>query len=50
MIDAIDIDEPSATEAAVNFRNSPWSDILRAHYASLEDFAALIAEFCEKLK
>ena len=43
---AIDIDEPSATEAAVNFRNSPWSDILRAHHASLEDFAALIAESC----
>ena len=46
VIDAIDIDEPSATEAAVNFRNSPWSDILRAHHASLEDFAALIAEPC----
>ena len=45
-IDAIDIDEPSATEAASNFRNSPWSDILHAHHASLEDFSALITESC----
>ena len=44
VIDAIDIDEPSATEAASNFRNSPWSDILRAHHASLEDFVAMTAE------
>ena len=43
-IDAIDIDEPSATEAASNFRNSPWSDILHAHHASLDDFASLISE------
>lgn len=41
-IDAIDIDEPSVAEAAVNFRNSPWSDSLHAHHASLEDFAARI--------
>lgn len=46
VIDAIDIDEPSATEAASNFRNSPWSDVLHAHHASLEDFAALSAESC----
>jgi len=46
VIDAIDIDEPSATEAASNFRNSPWSDVLHAHHASLEDFAAFIAESC----
>lgn len=45
-IDAIDIDEPSATEAASNFRNSPWSDILHAHHASLDDFASLISESC----
>ena len=43
-IDAIDIDEPSATEAASNFRNSPWSNILHAHHASLDDFASLISE------
>ena len=39
-IDAIDIDEPSATEAAVNFRNSPWVDSLHAHHASLDEFIA----------
>ena len=38
-IDAIDIDEPSATEAAANFRNSPWADALHAHHASLDEFA-----------
>ena len=41
VIDAIDIDEPSATEAAVNFRNSPWRGVLYAHHASLDDFAAM---------
>ena len=41
VIDAIDIDEPSATEAAVNFRNSPWRGVLHAHHASLDDFAAM---------
>lgn len=40
-IDAIDIDGPSASEAAANFRNSPWGDVLHAHHASLEDFAAM---------
>ena len=39
VIDAIDIDEPSAYEAAQNFRNSPWADMLHAHNMSLEDFA-----------
>ncbi len=38
-IDAIDIDEASAAEAAVNFENSPWGGCLRAHNQSLEDFA-----------
>ena len=28
-IDAIDIDGPSASEAAANFRNSPWGDVLQ---------------------
>ena len=38
-IDAIDIDEPSASEAAMNFRNSPWSESLHAHNISLDEFA-----------
>jgi tRNA1Val (adenine37-N6)-methyltransferase len=37
-IDAIDIDEPSASEAKANFRNSPWTDTLLAHNLSLDDF------------
>ena len=40
-IDAIDIDEPSATEAAMNFANSPWSESLHAHNLSLDAFTAL---------
>lgn len=40
MIDAIDIDEPSATEAAANFSNSPWQSMLHAHNMSLDRFAA----------
>ena len=39
MIDAIDIDEPSASEASVNFHESPWVEHLRAHNLSLQDFA-----------
>ena len=39
-IDAIDIDEPSATEAAMNFTNSPWAECLHAHNVSLDAFAA----------
>ncbi|MBE6217898.1 MAG: methyltransferase [Bacteroidales bacterium] len=42
-IDAIDIDEPSATEAAANFSNSPWSDVLHACNVSLDGYAARIA-------
>ena len=41
-IDAIDIDHLSATEAAANFRNSPWGDSLRAHHASLDEFTASV--------
>ena len=39
-IDAIDIDEASATEASANFINSPWNSILKAHHLPLEEFAA----------
>lgn len=38
-IDAIDIDEPSAAEAAANFSASPWSDVLHACNASLDRYA-----------
>lgn len=38
-IDAIDIDEASASEASANFINSPWSPTLRAHHLPLEEFA-----------
>jgi tRNA1Val (adenine37-N6)-methyltransferase len=40
MIDAVDIDEPSATEAAMNFCQSPWSANLCAYNKSLDQFAA----------
>ena len=39
-IDAIDIDEASASEAAANFRNSPWNDFLSAHHCPLNGFAS----------
>ena len=38
-IDAIDIDEPSASEAKSNFEQSPWTSSLCAHNLSLDDFA-----------
>ena len=38
-IDAIDIDEASAEEAALNFAASPWSAALSARHTSLQDFA-----------
>ena len=38
-IDAIDIDAPSATEAAMNFRRSPWSGSLHASSMSLAEYA-----------
>ena len=39
-VDAIDIDEPSAIEAAANFAASPWTQNLHAHHSSLDEFAA----------
>lgn len=40
-IDAIEIDENSATEAASNFQLSPWSDRLHAIHLSLADFVTI---------
>ena len=39
VIDAIDVDEPSAREAGMNFKSSTWPDWLYAHNLSLQDFA-----------
>lgn len=38
-IDAVDLDEPSIQEAAVNFQNSPWVNHIMAHHAAFDDFA-----------
>jgi tRNA1Val (adenine37-N6)-methyltransferase len=38
-VDAIDIDEASASEAAANFGNSPWSENMQAFNMSLDEFA-----------
>ena len=43
-IDAIDIDEPSASEAAANFEHSPWADSLHAHNLSLEEFESALQQ------
>ena len=43
-IDAIDIDEPSATEAAMNFSQSPWADRLHAYNLPLDQFAAATSD------
>ena len=37
---AIDVDEPSASEAADNFARSPWAGSLKAVHMSLDDFAS----------
>ena len=39
VVHAIDIDEPSATEAASNFADSPWAENLMAHHMPLDDFS-----------
>ena len=46
-IDAIDIDEPSATEAAANFLNSPWSDHLKAYNMPLDKYARSLPQETE---
>ena len=38
IIDAVEIDCDSATEAGKNFRNSPWSDVLKVHNCAFSDF------------
>lgn len=43
-IDAIDIDEPSASEAEANFKNSPWDGMLVAHNLPLDGFIATSPE------
>ena len=44
---AIDIDEPSATEAAQNFANSPWADNLKAYNFSLDQYEESLPENTE---
>ena len=48
MVEAIEIDAPSAEETAENFRNSPWSGSLSVRHISLQDFgcecASLLTE------
>ena len=43
-ISAIDIDEPSASEAALNFANSPWADCLQAYNQSLDKYDESLPE------
>ena len=42
MVEAIDIDEPSASEAAINFSGSPWPAYMRAYNLSLDQFAGTL--------
>ena len=41
-IDAIDIDEPSVSEAADNFNQSPWADMLHAHNLPLDKYESTV--------
>ena len=40
-LDAIEIDEVSCEEARDNVKNSPWSDRIRVHHISLQDFSRM---------
>lgn len=42
-ISAIDIDAPSADEAASNFRNSPWGQVLSSLHSSLEEYSGKLS-------
>ncbi len=44
LIHAVDIHEPSVREANENFRNSPWTDRLKAFELSLQQLAAQEAQ------
>ena len=46
-VDAIDIDEPSATEATHNFAHSPWANILKAYNLSLDQYEESLLEDTE---
>lgn len=39
LIEAIETDEPSLRQAAMNFGNSPWPERIRAIHCSLEEFS-----------
>jgi tRNA1Val (adenine37-N6)-methyltransferase len=41
LITAIDIDEDSANQASVNFRNSPWDKRMKALHCSFQEFSKL---------
>ena len=43
-VEAIDIDEPSATEADQNFAKSPWADNLKAYNLSLDLYEESLPE------
>ncbi len=43
-IDAIDIDEASAEEAGMNFKNSLWGGNMKAHHCSLDEFAVRLTQ------
>lgn len=42
-VTAIDIDEPSASEAGQNFQASPWAEVLHAYNMSLDEYASSLS-------